>query len=92
MVYTPQGPTLWVREVALASYQVPGGTTGLPGPRGTYILGTGPPGLGLGVRPATLPWKTFLAAKSQTGIAGWISQRRPLLRPKKMKTELNVCV
>jgi hypothetical protein len=44
----------------------------------------------LGVRPETLLWKTFLAAKSQTGIAGWISQRQPVLRPRKMKTDLNV--
>jgi hypothetical protein len=44
----------------------------------------------LGVRPAILPWETFLAAKCRTGMAGWTSQRRPLLRPRIMKTDLNV--
>jgi hypothetical protein len=37
-------------------------------PTGIQILGTGPPGWGLGVRPATLPWKTPLAMKSQTRV------------------------
>jgi hypothetical protein len=38
---------------------------------------------------ATLSWKTFIAAKSQTRIFDWISQRRPLKRPRIMKTDLN---
>jgi hypothetical protein len=43
--------------VALArylSYPVPGGITGIPGPRGIKILGTGPPGRGLGVKASDL--------------------------------------
>jgi hypothetical protein len=46
--YCPlRGPHLWLREVAIPrylSYPVPGGITGLPGPRVIYILGTSPPG------------------------------------------------
>jgi hypothetical protein len=42
--------------------------TGLTGPKGIYILGTGSPGWGLGIRPETLLWKTSLATKSQTRV------------------------
>jgi hypothetical protein len=54
----PQGSTLWAREVALARYlshPVPGDIAGPPGPRGTQILGTGPPGWGLGAELTPLP-------------------------------------
>jgi hypothetical protein len=47
---------------------VPGSKTGLCGPKGVFIRGTGPPGWGLGVRPATFTWKPPFAMKSQTSV------------------------
>jgi hypothetical protein len=50
-IYSPQGPTFVAMEsdAPEVSYPVPRSKTGVHGPKGVYIRGTGPPGWGLDV-------------------------------------------